>query len=324
MNDTVQVSVVIPVYNVEKYLDACVRSVLGQTYADFELILVDDGSTDGSPALCDGYAAADSRVRVIHQKNGGLSAARNAGIRQAKGQYITFVDSDDFVSPVYIERLYRTIVEADADLCMGDIRRVSEKATPEAEEPGAFADKPPVVFDNEEVIREVYGTAFHGADFVSYAKLYRTDLFRENAIEFPVGKLHEDTFTTYKLMYFSKKILYLDEVLYFYRMREGSITNSAFSARRLDMLLGTRAVYQFFRSEDKPELMRLALFDHFHKGKYVLRQLCASPDNKPLRKAVCRDLEQDLRENREAIPFAKYCYYKGLAKFPKLFLRLRR
>ena len=109
------VSIIVPVYNVKPYLNRCVDSLLGQSYQNMELLLVDDGSTDGSEALCDEYAAQDVRVRVLHKKNGGLSDARNAGVDAAKGEYLSFVDGDDWVSPYYIENLYRALEQAGAD-----------------------------------------------------------------------------------------------------------------------------------------------------------------------------------------------------------------
>ena len=116
MKDNPLISVVIPIYKVEKYLCECVDSVINQTYTNLEIILVDDGSPDNCPAICDDYASKDSRIKVIHKENGGQSSARNAGIKIAKGEYISFIDSDDYVSPVYIEQLYSTLKRSGAGL----------------------------------------------------------------------------------------------------------------------------------------------------------------------------------------------------------------
>lgn len=120
------VSIIVPVYNVKPYLSRCVDSLLGQSYQNMELLLVDDGSTDGSEALCDEYAAQDARVRVLHKKNGGLSDARNAGVDAAKGEYLSFVDGDDWVSPYYIENLYRALEQAGADFSTSCFEEVFE------------------------------------------------------------------------------------------------------------------------------------------------------------------------------------------------------
>ena len=126
MNDSVEISIVLPVYNVIDYLDECIKSILRQSNINFELIVVDDGSTDGSQILCDRYSESDSRIKVIHQKNAGLSAARNTGLNHAKGKYITFIDSDDFVGEKYIEVLYKIIIESCADISMCDYMEVAQ------------------------------------------------------------------------------------------------------------------------------------------------------------------------------------------------------
>ena len=123
-------SIIVPVYNVENYLQKCIDSILAQTLTDFELILVDDGSPDGCPALCDAAAAKDARVRVIHQKNGGLSAARNAGLDVARGAWIGFVDSDDYIAPEMYEKLYRAVQSTGADLALCDYAKVDEAGVP--------------------------------------------------------------------------------------------------------------------------------------------------------------------------------------------------
>ena len=125
-----RISVIVPVYKVEQFLPACVQSILGQTFADFELILVDDGSPDGCGALCDAYAGQDGRVRVIHQKNGGLSAARNSGIAAATGEFLAFVDADDIVAPDYLEQLYCALRSSGADMALCAVEDVNEDGTP--------------------------------------------------------------------------------------------------------------------------------------------------------------------------------------------------
>lgn len=323
MHNKYNISIVVPVYNVANFLDECIKTILDQSYDDFELILVDDGSTDESGSICDYYSKLDERVKVIHQKNGGLSDARNTGINISNGQFITFIDSDDYVAKDYIEKLYFSIIENNADICMCDFKKVSENSKLNDIKNSNSGILKPLLFDKNRTIEEVYYDRYHGIDFVSWAKIYKIELFKSNNISFPKGKLHEDAFTTYKLIYLSKRICYIDAPLYFYRIRKGSIMTNEFSIKRLDMIDATREEYQFFKNNQNYNLMRLALYDHLHKVKYILKMLQASnEETKEITKKVCKDLEQDIKESRKyiSIPLIKYLYYKGLARYPKAFI----
>ena len=185
------ISIVVPVYNVEKYLGTCVESILKQTYSNIEVILVDDGSTDCSGKMCDHYMGQDERIKVIHKKNGGLSDARNKGIIQAEGEYITFIDSDDVVSSDYVEYLYNILEENDGDIaicnpvhCYPNEKIVFEQETFKR------------VYKAEDAIVEMlYQKSFLVA---AWGKLYKKDYFEE--IEFPKGMLFEDSAVMYKMM----------------------------------------------------------------------------------------------------------------------------
>ena len=323
MADKTQITVVLPVYNVVDYLEECIKSVLKQTYVNFELILVDDGSSDGSELICDKYKEMDCRIIVIHQKNGGLSAARNTGISYASGKFITFIDSDDYIAPEYIEKLYEAIIKYDADISMCDFQKVPENSKL-SERTILFGKMiKELVLNKEETIKEVYRDTNHGIDFVAWAKMYRLDLFKTNNIYFPVGKLHEDTFTTYKLIFCCDRIIYVDAPMYYYIIRKGSITTSDFSVKRLDMIEATREEYKFFEKKGNYELMEIAFFDYLHKVKFVLKMLnCSSNDTRKFTKKVCKDLENDIEECKKyiSIPLIKYVYYKGIAKFPNIFI----
>ena len=221
------ISIIVPIYNVEPYLRRCVDSLLRQTYEDFELILVDDGSPDGCGAICDAYAAADYRVRVIHKPNGGLSDARNAGMEMAEGQYIAFVDSDDWVAPEYLARLLAALEGSNADICECDVFRT------EGENPASAAAQSP---------REVFHTAaaleqlVHDGVFRQHVwnKLYRREVI--NHICFPKGKTNEDEFWTYQVFGNAKRVVKIRDVLYFYFQRPGSIMGQSYSLKRLDAL----------------------------------------------------------------------------------------
>ena len=222
------ISIIIPVYNVENYLGRCFQSVQKQTYKNLEIILIDDGSTDASGKLCDQYKLHDQRVKVIHQKNGGLSNARNSGLKIAKGEYITFLDSDDlFGSNDYLEELYKKIVDTKSDLAVCAIKELWPKK--ELDYGQNFQQE---TMDPEIALKHMLNE--QGFNVSAYAKLYHKRLWKN--VEFPDGKLHEDLGTTYKLFMKSKQIIYIPKIKYFYVRREGSIASSNFTPRKLDIL----------------------------------------------------------------------------------------
>lgn len=326
MNDNVDISIILPVYNVITYLDECVNSILKQSISNFELIIVDDGSTDGSQDLCDKYSEVDERIHVIHQKNAGLSAARNVGLKHANGKYITFIDSDDFVGREYVEILYRAITECGTDISVCDYMEVRTDTQISSSILQDKKSAKKIHYNGKEAIEEVYNNSFHGMEFVSWAKMYKLELFKSNNILFPEGRLHEDAFTTYKLFYMSKTITYVSVPLYFYRIRSGSIMTSEFSPKRLDMIDATREEYLFFKNKGDFDLMYLAFVDYLHKVKFVVKMIFSSHgDNKASLKKVCDELNRDIEECMEYIniPMIKYVYYKGLAKYPRIFTLIR-
>ena len=220
------ISVIVPVYNVENYLDQCIQSILRQSYSDFELILVDDGSKDSSGMLCDEYKRKDSRIQVIHKKNGGLSDARNAGTQIARGSHVTYIDSDDYVSDDYLQVLYNLINQNNADLAVTGIK--------------CFYDG--VIIKEDERTEERRYTGIEALKNVLYQKnmdtsacalLIPTKIALENP--FPVGKYHEDDFTTYKYYLQADLVAVTTRKQYYYRQRKGSIMHS-FGQAQLDEL----------------------------------------------------------------------------------------
>lgn len=223
------VSVVIPVYNVEQYVKNCVNSVIKQTYNKLEIILVDDGSTDSSGKICNELALRDSRIKVLHKVNGGLSDARNFGIKRATGSFITFIDSDDIVSANLIAHLMGIIKEYKADISICNPVHIFSKQGENYQ------------FKNPSKIESLTSTQalnmmFYQKDFLvsAWGKLYKRSFF--NNMEFPVGMLFEDIAIMYKLFYRAKRIVYSDAQYYGYCHRENSITTNAFSPRDLDIL----------------------------------------------------------------------------------------
>lgn len=216
------VSIIVPCYNVEKYLDKCVESITYQTYTNLEIFLVDDGSKDLTPKICDKWAANDPRIKVIHKQNGGLSDARNVAIEKVKGRYIVFVDSDDYIANNHIYSLYKMIIEYSADISIQNCQPYLENTTQITNNDVPYS----VNCVNSEVALEImfYQKQY---DNSAWAKMYKTELF-EN-IRYPYGLLYEDLPTTYKIILKANKVVYSNYRSYFYLLRENSIEGSAFS-----------------------------------------------------------------------------------------------
>lgn len=225
------VSVVVPVYNVKNYVKACVFSLVGQTYPNLEIILIDDGSTDGSGAECDVLAELDPRIIVFHKSNGGLSDARNFGIYHARGNFISLVDSDDIVAPTYIDRLmlpFEDSEQIDISVCSYELfSRDEEVENINCGESGYELISS--VKALEMLCEPVRSTQLE----IACAKIFKITLF--DNIEFPVGKVHEDTATTYKLYYAARCVAISQEKLYLYRQRNDSIT-ADFKPSNMDMI----------------------------------------------------------------------------------------
>lgn len=222
-----KVSVVVPVFRVEKYLRDCLDSIINQNYKELEIILVDDGSDDGSGAICDAYSVKDNRIKVIHKSNGGLSSARNAGIEASAGDYIAFIDSDDIIHTDFIRRLADLCYSNGSDISGCRFVRFSDRI------PGEAAGCKSMTVTGKEMNRQLYGE-----DAVQHAiicnKLYKRGLF--DNIRFPEGRAHEDEFTVYRLYASAEKVSLTGDELYYYRIREDSITGEGFNPRRLDLL----------------------------------------------------------------------------------------
>lgn len=222
MEGDVRISIVVPVYNVASYLPACIESLLKQKFSNLEIILVDDGSTDCSGEICDAFSRKDSRIVVIHKKNGGLSSARNAGIEKAKGKYVGFVDGDDWISCDMYGELFRLAETLQAQIVCCRYMEVTGNQPCEKE----WSTPSVTVFET----RKVLETFFRRKITESVCdKLFLRNLFQE--IRFPEGEINEDTTVFVKLVMKSRQTVLLDRYLYFYRIREGSITKSGYSEK---------------------------------------------------------------------------------------------
>lgn len=224
------VSIIIPVYNVEEFLEECVDSALAQTYKNIEIFLVDDGSTDNSGNICDAYSKKDTRVRVIHKQNGGLSSARNAAMDIMKGKYVYFLDSDDYISDDMISRYVELMSQYDADIVMGTLYEFWGEVSNEIDH--LKIELKPEIYNTEEALKNMLmdRKLYHAAA----GPLYKSELFVD--IRFPVGKLYEDFATSYYVVCKAKRVVYIDDKRYFYRMREGSIMNSKVTDKDMVML----------------------------------------------------------------------------------------
>lgn len=267
------ISVVVPVYKVEKYINRCVDSILRQTYTNIEIILVDDGSPDRCGEICDEYKKKDSRISVIHKENGGLSDARNAGTLTAKGTYITYIDSDDWVADEYIEILYSAIKKNNCSLSVCGFIKVSDYKTI-----GVIKDKL-TIFNNVEALQEMlYQKSF---DNSACGKLYETSIMQNNL--FPVGKWYEDLFTIYKVLAQSGDVVYVDSQLYYYWTNPNSIMHSSFDLRMFDEIEAVDNIVGFVKT-NMPKIAGSAYSRKFSSYSQVLRWIPRDIEDKEIKK----------------------------------------
>lgn len=274
------ISVIVPIYKVEDYLDRCIKSIVEQTYSNLEIILVDDGSPDQCPKLCDEWATKDQRIKVIHKKNGGLSDARNAGMKVMTGDYISYIDSDDWIAKDMYERMLEYIKKEQADICECDFVRTSRKVKNTSKK----QDEQIISLDKEKALQAVVEEKIQP---VVWNKLYRKEIV--NTLCFEVGKYNEDEFFTYKAIEKADKIVKISYVGYYYFFREDSIINEAYTIRRLD---GLDARYERMKYLKKyPKIYGIAkrqlVFNcmyHYQKGL----QFLSGKELKELKKKVKR------------------------------------
>ena len=268
------ISVIVPIYKVEKYLEECVESILGQTYTALEVLLVDDGSPDRCGEIADRYAADDSRVKVIHQENQGLSEARNSGLRAASGAWIVFVDSDDVIHKDMIRILYDAAVSTESDLAWCAIREFPENDFPvseteevsvdiakKANESEAVDKGEITLLSRQEAEKQLYTMSGNQQCLVAWNKLYRRSLFWEEGepIVFPKGKIYEDGYTTYRLIYQAGQVAVVPRELYYYRQRTGSIMK--------------KNSYQVYEPALDAGLLRMAFYEKYGEKELYKMEL---------------------------------------------------
>ncbi len=266
MEETVRISVIVPVYKVEKYLAKCVDSILSQTYRDLEVILVDDGSPDSCGTICDAYARQDSRVVVIHKENGGLSSARNAGMDIAKGEYIAFVDSDDWIEPEMYGHMLALAKKYDVSLVCAGRYDVSEKT---GEKKVGLCPQKEECISGEELVKRIF--LWDDLDSASWDKLYHRSLLE--GFRYPLGKIVEDVPVTYKIALKAGKAALCDRPFYNYFHRAGSITTQkAITEKSFHYTAHTAEIYPWIQ-ENHPELVPQAAYLRVQSLVHILFQL---------------------------------------------------
>ena len=284
------ISVIVPVYKVEAYLHRCIDSILGQTFSDFELILVDDGSPDGCGAICDGYAARDSRVRVLHQENRGVSAARNKGVGIAAGEYVTFVDGDDWIAPEYLEILYSNARRFRAEVSVCDTKWVEVYPAASAEFPNNSRG-----FDRREAIRE-YGLKSFNKFVLVAGKLIHREILRRHP--FPEDRrVSEDMSVVYRWYFAADRVADSDAALYYYYQHPQSITHAPFDRHKLQCLKAREEMLDFLEQEGFGDVYGVFLHQYLQQAAWQYEQfrdvLCdaqtASQIREKLRSRIRRD-----------------------------------
>lgn len=220
------VSVIVPIYNVEQYLSQCIDSILNQTYTNLEIILVDDGSPDSCPQICDEYAAKDARVRVIHKPNGGLSDARNTGIDASTGDWLVFVDSDDYIAPDMIASLYDAVIKHNAQMALCEVVRFSDDPD---YRPAVWKKLTSEILTGADVLKR---GSFGPVYVVAWNKIYAKQLW--NDIRYPLGRIHEDEFVAHHLYGSCNKVVCIPNALYYYRQNPNGIMGQKYNIARLD------------------------------------------------------------------------------------------
>lgn len=323
-----KVSIIVPVYKVEQCLARCITSIIDQSFQDYELILVDDGSPDASGKICELFSSKYSKIKVIHQNNQGLSAARNTGLNIARGEYVTFIDSDDVIHFQYLEILVNEIERNHADIAMCDFIRcenfinVECRYKKEIENYHVDILTPNIAINkyfDEDINHEV-------PKFVSACwKLYRRSLF--DNIRYPYGRLFEDEYVTYKLMYISKKIVVIDKPLYYYMVNHESITQTLSIQKKMDEYTAQLDRISFF-SEKSEYIYKKAILKYLQTAQWDFKEV-TKMKNKSDSKLIKFQQEYikvfKLAKEKRYISFCKNYDYYVLANPNKKFLyRIRR
>lgn len=290
MNQNTLISVIVPVYNVEAYLMRCVESIRNQTYVNLEIILVDDGAKDSSGRICDELGKKDSRIRVIHKENGGLSSARNAGIDIARGEYLCFVDSDDWIEGDSVENMLTLALETGTELVCGGRYDVDGKT---GEKVLGLCPPRREVISGEEMVSRIF--LWDNCDSSACDKLYSRRLFRQ--IRFPLGKVCEDVPVMYRIVLDAGKVALYDKPIYNYFHRPGSITGATLSEKTFHFSQHTEVIYPYIRqnhSAIEPQARYLRVRGLVYSVQSVD---LATPGDRKRFQDICRQERKKLRKH---------------------------
>lgn len=257
-----KISVIIPVYNVELYIDRCIKSVTCQTYTNLEILLVDDGSTDNCPTICDEWEKRDTRINVIHKKNGGLSDARNAGLSVATGELVGFVDSDDWISPEMYQFLYEDMVKNNSDISACGVKLIWDDDSFQKN----LTPKGNYVLNHQEAMEAIISESILKQPV--WYKLYKVEVIR--GIFFPIGRYNEDVFWSYQAIGNASKVSVFDTPCYYYFQRKDSIMGKKYSLKRLDALDAKLERLKYV-AKKFPDLEKLAKWDLWFSSMYAMQ-----------------------------------------------------
>lgn len=295
------VSVIVPVYNVEKYLETCLNSILEQSYDNLELLLIDDGSTDQSGQICDYFAERDDRVQVIHIQNGGVSNARNIGLKNMNGEYCILVDSDDAIHKDTLSRAVQLLESDELDCVIYKYKTIDDaKFDTEIQEiQKCKSVRNYQVLDHENIMEEILiGKKFR---MLACNKLYKTSLWKN--LEYPIGRKYgDDTFVTYQLMDRCQKTGYLEEILYYYRMREGSALHQKVSLERLQLFDSYVELVEYYK-ENVPVLLEEAYVAFANRMFDFFPQVTKSALTKREKKKILIELRKRIHSFRMKLIF---------------------
>ncbi len=257
-----KISVIVPVYNVEKYLDRCVQSLFNQTYENIEIVLINDGSTDRSGEICDRYAQEDSRVKVLHQEYNGVADARNKGVAMATGEYVIFLDGDDEADREYVGKLYKTLIENDLDIAQCCLLRIRN---------GQPINKLDVnngvrIFNGIEMQMKTFDRDRYFCNVVC-GKLFKKGLFE--GLSFPYGRINEDESMIYRLTFKSKRVGIIDDYLYYYHYNGDSITEKKYNIHRLDAFYMLEEKFVFYKEQGLEDFANKTANEYFSQMSIV-------------------------------------------------------
>lgn len=312
-----KISVIVPIYKVEEYLNRCIDSIINQTYSNLEIILVDDGSPDDCGKICDEYAKKDKRIKVLHKENGGLSDARNRGVEVASGKYVCFIDSDDFVNPLMIEVLYNNLIKYKADLSICNYKQTSKSDIDTVN----ISSENTKVFEGASIMNNLYNDLYVVTE-VAWNKLYKKDVWKN--IKYPFGKIHEDAYVIHHILNACKKVVYSDLKLYYYFERENSITK-VFNEKRFDALGALKDRIDFFKKIKREDLHYRSIINYLKTIGFFYIDAARYAETKESQTKLKKIFKDELEKyNIEiSIPLKNKIQYLAMLKMPRTYKFLR-